>query len=511
MCASANDLYDAFATAAAQHADKTAFEVCGGSSISFVDLARRSEALSHGLRTLGIQSADRVGILSPHDPDAVVLFWALLKIGAIVVWLNEDAGVDGWSAVIQDASPRVLFVQSKSHYSLLETVSGDRCQLLQLSEIAPLEENSISSGAASHAVSDDAIAVIVYTSGSSGRPKGVCLSHRNLLTVARAVIQHMPISSDDSYLMVVPMHYVHGLMQLLVHAIAGAKIYCYGSFAFPRKIVGLLRDTGVSGFSGVPFHFNALTTFGGFLDADLPQLKWLTVTGGKLPSDRILEILDNFAGLRFHVAYGQTECAPRATALDPDKLRDKPDSVGSAIPGVTVRLLDDDARPVAVGEVGEVAIGGPGVMVGYWNDPKGTAEVIDSEGRLLTGDLGKFDAEGDLYLVGRKSAMIKSAGERIVPEELENILLQLDSIEDAVVVGVADKLLGQKVVAHLLMSTVVAAGETEQAVSEIRDHVLNSIPFARAPKDYKCWSEFPRKANGKPDRQKLVAMGGRDE
>ena len=493
-----------------RYADKTAVEVCGESSISFTELERRSDAVAGFLRDSGVRPGDRVGILSRHDPDAVVVFWATLKASAIAVWLNDDAGGGSLSSIVADATPVLVFAQSDRHQAMLESVAGDY-RLVRLAEISNADESGNSVARIDTDEDSDAIAAIVYTSGSSGRPKGVCLTHRNLWTVVRAVIQHMPITDADSYMMVVPMHYVHGLMQLLVHTLVGATIYCCNSFAFPKKVTELLRTTAVTGFSGVPFHFNMLASRGGFLDADLPDLKWLTVTGGKLANSRLLQIMDHLPQVRFHIAYGQTECAPRATALDPDKLRRKPDSVGSAIPGVQVLLLNDDGKNVATGETGEVVIEGDNVMKGYWDDPAGTAEVLDSQGRLLTGDLGRFDEDGDLFLVGRKSAMIKSAGERIVPEELENILTSNRLVDDAVVVGVADDLYGQRVVAHLLLSEESKGMERDVLIAEVRSHCLASIPFARAPRDYQCWDEFPRKANGKPDRGKIAEVNESDE
>jgi len=490
----------------AAHANKTAFEVCGDSSISFAELVDRSDAVAGFLRQIGVATGSRVGILSRHDPDAVVLFWAVLKASAIVVWLNDDAGSETLSTIIDDADPVVILAQSDRHMEMLRSVCGSRDGLMPFSDISSCAEADFSIDPTDEETGPDAVAAIVYTSGSSGKPKGVCLTHRNLWTVSKAVIQHMPITSDDSYLMVVPMHYVHGLMQLLVHALAGATVFCTNSFAFPRKIVDLIHSTRVTGFSGVPFHFNSLVSRGNFLEAELPSLKWLTVTGGKLANSRVAEILDHFPLVRFHIAYGQTECAPRATALDPEKLRSKPDSVGSAIPGVNVLLLGDDGQSVSTGEVGEVVVEGANVMAGYWRDAVSTAKALDSKGRLLTGDLGRFDDDGDLFLVGRKSEMIKAAGERIIPEELEKVLTAHHFVDDAVVVGVTDSMYGQRIVAHLLLSDCCEGMDKNEIIVAVRSHCLESVPFARAPREYNCWTEFPMKSNGKPDRPEIARM-----
>ncbi|MEO0576884.1 MAG: class I adenylate-forming enzyme family protein [Pseudomonadota bacterium] len=484
---------------ACERGQHPALVLANGDALSFDALVARSRVFAAALLSRGIKPGDRVAIVSRHDLDAASLFWAVLRVGGIVVWLNDDARNADLPYVLESATPTAIFVQTQKHRALFDSVGAPYNNVMMLSELHNTEQRR-----AGHTLptldDDQAPAVIIYTSGSSGKPKGVCLSHRNILCVDRAVIEHMPIRPDDSYMMVVPLHYVHGLMQLTVHALAGATVHFFDNFLFPKKVIDAIRTTGVRGFSGVPFHFNALISRGGLLEASLPDLRWMTVTGGKLAADTIISIIDHFGDLDFHIAYGQTECAPRATALHPSLIRSKPDSVGRAIPGVTVTLVNEQGDIVADGEVGEVVVAGDNIMLGYWNDAPATSEAIDAQGRLRTGDLGRIDADGDLWLVGRRSAMIKSAGERIVPEELERALMAHAAVEDAVVVGVDDELLGQRVVAHLQFLTQDA---DDTNVASVRKQMSQTVALARLPREYHVWPEFPRKANGKPDR---VAM-----
>lgn len=487
---------------ARQHPGKTALSIGGKSQLTFGELASRSDALARALVGQGLAAGDRVGILAGHNLDALVLFWAVQKAGAGVVWLNDQYDPGELQSVVADASPRMVFAETDKQFAALGDSPG--VTISRLEHVNKLEQ-AATDDTILPAVSGEHLAAIVYTSGSSGKPKGVALSHGNLLSVADAVVEHMPISAQDSYLMVVPLHYVHGLMQLLVHAIAGCTIYFSSNFMFPRKIVQLLEQTRVTGFSGVPYHFNALLDRGGLADATLPNLRWVTVTGGKLPASRIADFKEALPDVEFHIAYGQTECSPRATALHPSKALTKPDSVGAAIPGVSVHLLDDAGHPVAAGETGEVVIEGPNVMLGYWQDEAATRAAVDVHGRLHTGDLGRFDEDGDLFLVGRQSAMIKSAGERIVPEEIENVLATHPAVGEAVVIGVDDPLLGQRVVAYIVPDPahVSSTANSEALIADIRDHCLKSVPFARAPREYHVRDDVPRKPNGKPDRQAL--------
>lgn len=500
-------LHDALDKTSIVQGSKIAVCVCGHGISTYADLSARSTALARGLVQRGLTSGDRVGIVAGHNINAIVLFWAVLKASGVVVWLSDQYEISELQSVIRDADPKFIFVETSKTLGGLSGLGRPDLQIENLADLKSFEEQGPNGNPVLRSGNEHDLAAIVYTSGSSGKPKGVCLSHRNLLSVATSVIEHMPITPADSYLMVVPLHYVHGLMQLLVHAVAGCTIHFARNFIFPRSVVQLLQQTGVTGFSGVPYHFNALIDRGGLYEARLPKLRWITVTGGKLPSSRIVEILDNMQGIQFHIAYGQTECAPRATALNPGRIREKPDSVGSPIPGVKVWLLDDDNNPVQDGETGEVVVEGPNVMIGYWRDPDMTKLVLDNHGRLHTGDLGRFDADGDLFLVGRKSEMIKCAGERIIPEELEKVLTAHESVSEAVVVGMDDALLGQKVVAHIILDPGARDKDEAELIKAIRAYCLEHVPFARAPREYRVWSDYPRKSNGKPDRTQLSHTG----
>ena len=494
-------LHDALTEIASSHNDKMAYRIYGGDALTFGNIERRSEAVASGLIAAGLLPGDRVCILSRHSLDALVLFWAVLRAGGVVVWLNDDGRKDDFPSVIGNASPAFIFHQNDKQRELLSGSPLEVCQVLSLDVIRSLEQSEIA--ARLPVVDPDSPATIIYTSGSSGRPKGVCLSHRNLLTVARSVQTHMPIQTGDSYLMVVPLHYVHGVMQLLVHSLIGASIYFCDSFVFPKLVTKAIVETRVSGFSGVPFHFNALQTRGGLLEQELVDLRWMTVTGGKLAESSIMTIIDRFPHIDFHIAYGQTECAPRATALAPEKIRSKINSVGAPIPDVDVLIVDESGQALPQGDTGEVVVAGNNVMLGYWRDEETTRQTLDELGRLHTGDLGRFDEEGDLFLVGRKSAMIKSAGERIAPEEIERVLEAHPQVAEACVTGKDDPMFGQVVVANIVAAAEANEVDDDSLIADVREHCLETLPPARSPREFIRWSEFPRKANGKADRQKI--------
>lgn len=471
--------------------------------LSYRQLWNASSALAHDFLQRGIKAGDRVCLLSENGVEAVIVFWAVIKCNAINVFLNEQSPEASIGQILDDAEPSLIICAGKFRDSRLPATST--CEIVELETLftddaygdSPVDEVAVDDS------DPDRIASIIYTSGSTGTPKGVCLTHTNLIGVAGMAGDVYRTVASDSYLMVVPLHYIHGLMVLMTMHLRGAGIHFQNSFVFPVAVVKKIRETGVTGFSGVPFHFTALIERGGLLEADLPNLRWMGVTGGTCPPERLVQIREAQPAIEIHISYGQTECSPRITALDPAKIDTKADSVGEVAKGLTVEFLDDDGEPVAQGELGELVVSGPTVMHGYWNDPENTRRVIDEKGRLHTGDLAYIDEDGDVFIKGRIQAMIKSAGERIFPEELEAILNQATEVVDVAIVGVPDDLYGQRVEAHVMLSE-QAASAPEDTVENLRKFCLEHLPLVKVPKSYHFWMEFPLKANGKTDKQTLV-------
>ena len=521
-------LVERLSAAAGRRPDKPAALSAEG-SLTFRELDERSGALARRLALDGLSPGDRVAIWTDHALETPVALWAAWKAGAIAVPVNATLGPAARAGILADCAPAASLLCGR-HASLdlggadlphpPERVlrldrGGDWARLPAASTAgtAGAADPDVTSRTAFAAVPrDEDVAVIVYTSGSTGAPKGVTLSHRNLGSVVDAVVEHVPVTADDSYLMLVPLHYVHGLMQLLVHVAAGASVVFAGDFLFPREIVRTLGERRIVEVSGTPWHVDLLVDRGDLLTADLPALRRLGVVGGRLAPERIAQIARARPGLEIHVAYGQTECAPRATALDPARIARKPGSVGSPIPGVTVHVLDERGLPVPRGRTGEVVIEGPNVMLGYWRQPEETARVLDGRGRLRTGDLGWLDAEGDLHLDGRVDDLIKSAGERISPQEIERALRAVPGIRECVVVGVPDRVLGQRIEAHVVLEAAAAAQgdaapppEPAALLALIRSRCARELPLQRMPRAVHVWPELPRLANGKTDKVRLAA------
>lgn len=531
-------------------------------SLSYIGLWESSLRVAASLKAQGVTTGDRVCLLSENSIDAVVLFWAVLHCNAITVYLNEQTPSEGLLHIIEDSAPSLIVATEKlakakfpdqmgreqhARAEFTDQIGREQHAKVEFSDQMTREEHTradspdqmgrdeharvefsdemarkeharivdlatliseskslgISLDSRSDAVSNDPerVATIVYTSGSTGKPKGVSLTHTNLISVAKMAGDGYHTTSTDNYLMVVPLHYIHGLMILMTMHLRGAGIYFMNGFMFPKLVTRKLQETGVTGFSGVPFHFTALIERGGFLDAHLPNLRWIGITGGTCAKERLSQIRNGQPDIEIHISYGQTECSPRITALNPGKIDTKADSVGQVAEGLLVEFLGDDGQPVNDGELGELVVSGPTVMHGYWGDEKNTDRVIDEQGRLHTGDLAYIDEDGDVFIKGRLQAMIKAAGERIFPEELEAILNDCSLVTDVAVVGVPDALYGQRVEAHVILNP-----DTDEAMQTVKGYCLTQVAFSRSPKNYHRWVEFPLKANGKTDKQQLIEL-----
>lgn len=511
-------LFDWLRADAETFPDKTAAIFAGvgeppDDRITFADLNERSDRVAAYLAAQDIGPGDRVALLYDNSLSALVWFWGVLKTGAATVDVPGLAGRATIQAILDEAAPKAIAIDPKQLAKHVDVEDGLRLPGLVFStadavplgdklelEIITLERVLASDlgRVPTPAITPNDVALIVYTSGTTGRPNGVMLSHRNFASNLVAGNSLMGLTSEDSILVVVPLYYIHGRMQLLWHTMLGGTMVFSAGFQFPQKVLQELIEYETTGFSGVPYHFQQLLDRSRLAATPPPKLAYVLVTGGALPLDQLRRLHEVMPNVGIHLAYGQTEAAPRLTWIGPDELFVKEGSVGRPLPNVKIDLLGRDELPVPQGEIGEVAAGGPNIMVGYVSGDHVELGKIDAEGRLRTGDLARFDEDGHLFLVGRSSEMIKSAGERIFPQEIEDVLLKHPRVEEAAVVGVKDPSLGEKIVAYIKL--------TEGApvpAAELKGHCLQSLPFVRVPKAFVVLPELPKTGSGKVSRGAL--------
>jgi acyl-CoA synthetase (AMP-forming)/AMP-acid ligase II len=518
-------LFDWLRADAERFPDKPAalFAGVGGPEhqITFAELDDRSDRVAAFLADHGIGAGDRVAMLYDNSMAALCWFWGVLKTGAATVDVPVLAGMATIQGVLDEAAPKAIAIDPRQLHKATSGSEPLRLPALVLSTIhanqalagvpagAGLSVATLAEILASTAprrlepnVTGDDVALIVYTSGTTGRPNGVMLSHDNFISNLTAANELMGLGSHDSILVVVPLYYIHGRMQLLLHAMLGGTLVFSAGFQFPQKVLQELVEFGTTGLSGVPYHFKQLLDRSKLTTTDLPELQYVLITGGALSPAELERLQDALPGVDLHLAYGQTEAAPRITWIGPDDLFVKEGSVGRALPGVELELLGRDEQPVGPGEIGEVVAGGPNIMKGYVSGDHVALGKIDAEGRLRTGDLGRLDEDGHLFLVGRSSEMIKSAGERIFPQEIEAVVLTYPGVLEVAVVGLPDPILGERVVAYVVVDG------TPPDTSQLKAHCLQSLPFVRVPKAFELMDELPKTGSGKVNRGALRKAAG---
>jgi acyl-CoA ligase (AMP-forming) (exosortase A-associated) len=356
------------------------------------------------------------------------------------------------------------------------------------------------------------LAAILYTSGSTGRPKGVMLSHANLLSGAAIVSDYVNLTNKDRLLAALPLSFDAGLNQLTSAVHQGSTTVMI-EFRFGRDIVQKLVDEGITGLAGVPSLWSLLAQpSSGLGKQPLPELRYITNTGGAMPQNVLEQLRTLLPRTDIYLMYGLTE-AFRSTYLPPEELDRRPTSIGKAIPNTEILVLDEEGEICGPGRVGELVHHGPTVSLGYWGHPELTARVLRphphppvgrAEGDLVcySGDLVRKDEDGFLYFVGRRDSQIKSAGFRISPTEVEEVICNIAPIRQAAVIGVPDPVLGQHLVAFAIPKE-RAVEIIELDPVDILTKCAAALPRHMVPKRIELVNELPLTSSGKVDYPRL--------
>src|SRR5690242_12626825 len=469
-------------------------------SLDFAGLEAAVGAVAAWLRAQGLAPGDRVATWLPKTRLACIMPLAAPRAGLIHVPVNPALKRAQVSHILADSGARLLVTQPV-RAGLFEP--GDvpaGCAIADEATVPVTGEGLPPSDAA-----PDALAAILYTSGSTGRPKGVMLSHANLWLGAISVAHYLKLAADDRTLAVLPLSFDYGQNQLLSSWAAGARVVPF-DYLVPRDVVKAVERHGITTLAGVPPLWMQL------LEVDWPEsssssLKRLTNSGGALTRSVVVGLRQRFPHADLYPMYGLTE-AFRSTYLDPALVDARPDSIGRAVPFAEVMVVRPDGGAAAAGEPGELVHAGPLVAQGYWQDAERTARrfrpapAFSREGgtAVWSGDTVMADADGLLRFVGRDDEMIKSAGNRISPTEIEEAVLAGGEVAEAAAFGVADARLGQVIV-------VVARAVGDQASAEqaLRARLRRDLPSFMQPARYDWRGALPRNANGKLDRAALKA------
>jgi amino acid adenylation domain-containing protein len=500
-------LQDYLSTSAARLPDKIAL-VAQKDRLTYAELDARANALAHTLVKNGVQRGDRVMIYADNTPETVVSFWAALKADGVATIINPLTKADKLEYLLNDCRPAAFISDqhiagvfggplSRSPHVKVGIISGtqvvDGARLMTWDQALangdrglPPPSNNI----------DIDLAAIIYTSGSTGEPKGVMLTHRNMLTAATSISTYLENVEEDVILGVLPLAFDYGLYQMIMSFRMGARLVLERSFAFPGQVLSKMVEERVTGFPGVPTIFATIAGLKSIKQYDLSAIRYVTNTAAALPVKHITMLRDLFPDARIYSMYGLTECK-RCTYLPPKDIDRKPESVGIAIPNTELWLVDEDGNRVPPNTVGQLVIRGATVMKGYWEKPEASARKLKpgplpGEMVLWTGDFCRLDDEGYLYFVARMDDVIKSRGEKVAPKEVENAIMNITGVRESAVIGVPDELLGQAVKAFVVLDP--GATMTEK---DLQKECQKRLEGFMVPKIIEIVPELPKTTTGK--------------
>jgi len=502
-------LYDFFTDTVARLPKKTAL-ICDGQRYTYSDLAARVNTLAHTLRATGVKRGDRVALFLDNSVEMAVGVYATLTIGAVFMPVNALTKQDKLAYLLNDSRAAALVTDIALENIWVEALAENKSVVAAIivngasenfaasvaSRCIPYPTDSITTKITEPATIDCDLASIIYTSGSTGEPKGVMLTHLNMVSATRSVSGYLKLNEDDIIICVLPLAFDYGLYQLLMSVKLGATLVLERSFVFPIKVLEIMAQERVTVFPGVPTIFSLLMNLKGLEKFDLAALRKITNTAAALSEEHIRRLRALFPQAILYSMYGLTECK-RVTYLPPDQLDIRPTSVGRGMPNEEVWLVDDAGNLLPNGSTGELVIRGSNVMRGYWEKPAETAKRLKpgpnvGELVLYSGDLFRTDDEGWLYFVARRDDIIKSRGEKVSPREVENSIYSLEGVQDVAVIGVPDEILGQAIKAFIVQRE--GFNLTER---EVIRHCLARLENFMAPKVVEFVAALPKTDTGK--------------
>jgi len=509
-------LHDLLLQTARRCPDRTAL-VCGASRESYAALADHAERLSRVLLGRGVRRGDRVMTFLPNGAEAVIAFWGCLMADAIVVPVNPLMKTEKLAELMEDCAPVALiadatlaqvFGPALRRYPIIRAVL-----LVGETEIPPdlphVEGFQAALDADAGRVSlarrglDIDLAALIYTSGSQGEPKGVMLSHRNMLSAAASVSHYLELRGDDVILCLLPLAFDYGLYQMIMSVRQGARLVLERGFTLPAEVMKRIEAERVTVLPGLPTMFAILAQLKDPSRWDCSSVRTLTSSGAPLPQKHIEHCRVLFPRAVLFSMYGLTECK-RCTYLPPELLAKKPGSVGIAIPNTELWVVDEAGNRLGPNQVGELVIRGATVMQGYWHKPEATDRCLKpgplpGERVLYTGDLCRLDEEGCVYFISRMDAVFKTRGEKVAPAEVESVLLAVPGVREVAVIGIPDPVLGFAVKAFVTPDD--GATLNEVTLRQICQQHLESF---KVPREIALVALLPRTESGKIRRTALA-------
>ncbi|HTL55647.1 MAG TPA: AMP-binding protein [Candidatus Limnocylindrales bacterium] len=468
---------------------------------TYGELRQRVNYIAAWLLKRGHSKGARIGIFAENSAFFVAVYLGIIRAGLVAVPLPTELGAESLA--------KMALVSGMSEVLASTRLAKRARDWAGLAGIPALSETELGTPAPDGAKSLPEIeprqdlASLMFTSGSTGSPKAVMITHRNIECNAQDIIGYMGLSAADRVMVVLPFFYCFGLSLLHTHLMTGAALVLNNAFKlFPEQVLEEMRGQNCTGLAGVPSTYQILLRKTRFPTLTFPGLRWFQQAGGKLPDACIRELRSSFPHVRFFLMYGQTEGTSRLSYLPPERLQEKFGSIGKGLSSTRLEVLKGDGAPVVPGsgEIGEIVASGENIGQGYWNDPVETA-VFFKNGKLHTGDLARVDDDGFIFFVERTRDMIKVGGNRVSSREVEGVIAEIQDVVEVAVIGVAHDLLGEAIKAF-----VVPRRNSGLRPDAILTHCRNRLPAFKVPHEINFLEAMPYNSAGKILKPKLREM-----
>ena len=443
------------------------------------DLPRLISSSAVSFLSAGLRKGDRVLIGCALSPPSSIAYLGAMYAGLVSVPVEDRTLAASGGMLVRETNAKAVWTEKGQPLKRLDDEFIPHLHgyppdaASQMIPPAPCAENDL--------------AVLWATSGSTGAPRFVTISHGNLTANTEAIIRSQHLANDERAMLILPLNYCFGASVLHTHLYQGGGVVFDRRFMFPDKVLRAINEHGCTTFAGVPTVYNILLRRSNLRSIAMPSLRRFLQAGGALVPQHIREMQAAVQTAKFYVMYGQTEAAPRISTLEPERLDDKLGSVGRPLDNLVVRVVDEDERDVPTGEVGEILVKGPSISSGYFNDPEANHRVFRG-GSLRTGDLGRLDEDGYIWIHGRKSAFLKIRGVRISFAEVEATVSTMPGVYECAATATSHEEVGEALVLWVV---------PEQGAENIEEQVRCSLPAHWTCSSIKIVSEIPKNSRGK--------------
>ncbi|ADO77567.1 long-chain-fatty-acid--CoA ligase [Halanaerobium praevalens] len=476
--------------------------VLNDQKITYSKLEKKSNQLAHGLIDLGIKPSDMVSIMLPNSIEFLIAYTGILKSGATMVPLNISFKALAVEYILNNSEAKIIISSTKflplikqcNLKSVENIILVDQKKSKQYLSLAEFNQQKETLPKLEN-IDQEFTAACLYTSGTTGQPKGAMLSHHNLIFDAQKTIEHLKVDATEKFICVLPMfHAFAETVCMLMPLFLGAEIVIVDRF-LPEKVLKTIQAENVTFFAGVPTMYSALLNVKNKNKYDLSHLN-LCISGGAAMPEQTMKDFEKTFKVKILEGNGPTEASPVAYVNPVDGIT-KTGSVGLPIPETEAKIVDENDKEVAIGQIGEIIVRGEHIMKGYYKMPEQTKITLRG-GWLHTGDLGKMDEDGYVYILDRKKDMINVGGMNVYPREIEEQLYKNPKVKEAAVVATKDELRGEIPKAVIVLKDGATASERE-----IQKYCMKYFANYKIPKLVDFINELPKNATGKIDKKIL--------